>query len=271
MTPEAALIELLARVGAGTGAEVLVSAEEMGHWPPVAVATMKAQRVLTRARPAVSVVCPGCEQQCVMAVQTQRDGLRRLSSFVVCDKRSDINRVPVPVGNLEQWQASGAAIADLVARLLDVRRPSGDEAKAGRWEIGMFRGAKHSSHLVLLRDRELTLSLAGHSIALVDLLEMKGDRLAIDRRMLMRCVDHPVAGAGDAESAAERRARIKARVRAEKARGTKAFLKVVAQEESISVTRLKQLARDEPAADEPQVRSSRESPRPTPGVRKVKR
>ena len=111
----------------------------------------------------------------------------------------------------------------------------------------MMKGAKHASHLVLLADGELKLSLAGHLIALGDVLEVKGDRFAVDKRMLIRLLDQPVAGAGDAESAEQRRERLKARVRAEKARGTKAFLKVVAEEEGISASRLKQLVREEAA------------------------
>ena len=73
---------------------------------------------------------------------------------------------------------------------------------------------------------------------------VNGDRIVIDKRMLKRCVDSPVAGAGDAESAEQRRDRLKARVRAEKAKGTKAFLKMVAEEEGVSVSRVKQLVRD---------------------------
>jgi hypothetical protein len=63
----------------------------------------------------------------------------------------------------------------------------------------------------------------------------------IDRRLLNRCVDHPVAGAGDAESAEQRRERLRARVREEKAKGTRAYVKTVAEEEGISPSRLKQL------------------------------
>ena len=37
--------------------------------------------------------------------------------FIVCDKRSDINRVAVPISRLEQWQASGIAITDLTSWL----------------------------------------------------------------------------------------------------------------------------------------------------------
>ena len=111
----------------------------------------------------------------------------------------------------------------------------------------MLKGAKHASHLVLLGDGELNLSLAGHSIVLADVLEVKDDRFVLDKRMLIRRVDHPVAGAGDAEAAEQRRERLKGRVRAEKAKCTKAFLKVVADEEGISVSRLKQLVKGEGA------------------------
>jgi hypothetical protein len=57
-------------------------------------------------------------------------------------------------------------------------------------------------------------------------------------------VDQPVAGAGDVESAAHRRARLKKRVQALKAQSVKAFLQKVAKEEGISVSRLKQLVKE---------------------------
>lgn len=245
MTPQDALIELVARVGARNGAAVFVSATELSQWPAVAVAAMKSQKLLVRARPAISVVCAGCERECVMPVHIVLAPGPESRAFIVCDKRSDINRVAVAIDDLQQWQASGESIADLLAQMLDLRRPGGADSHAGRWEIGMLKGGKHGSHLVLLGNGELKLSLAGHSIALADVLELKGDRFAVDRRTLNRLVDQPVAGAGDAESAEQRRERLKARVRAEKARRTKAFLKVVAKEEGISVSRLKQLVKEE--------------------------
>ena len=223
MTPQDVLLELLARVVASYGAPVFVGSEELSQWSDSVVAVMKAQKLLAKGRPAVSVLCPGCERECVMLVHVLLAQGTASRAFVVCDKRNDINQVPVPIDHLEQWQVSGESITDLVARLLDLRRPNGD-THAGRWEIGMMKGAKHASHLVLLADGELKLSLAGHLIALGDVLEVKGDRFAVDKRMLIRLLDQPVAGAGDAESAEQRRERLKARVRAEKARGTKAFL-----------------------------------------------
>ena len=241
MMLEAALVELLARVGAGKGAAALFSEEELGYWAAAAVKAMKAKRLLVKTRPSVSAVCPGCEQECVMPVNALPAGPRKPQPFIVCDKRSDINRVAVPISRLEQWQASGTSIADLIAGLLALPRPDSDATSAGRWEVGVFKGAKRSSHLVLLADGKLALSLAGHSITLAEVLTLENSGFKIDKGTMARLVDNPVAGAGDAESAAQRRARLKKRVQAERNRGNKTFLKTIAEEEGISLSRLKQL------------------------------
>jgi len=250
MTSESVLGELLGRVGARQGAAVTMSAHELGDWPGAAVATMKSQGLLTKARPATSAVCPGCERECVMPVHVLPDKAREPAAFIVCDKRSDINRVPVPVSCLEQWQASGDSIAALLAGLLGLHRSEARGTDAARWEVGMLKGAKHSSHLVLIADGKLFLSLAGHSVQLADVLALEGNAFKVDRRTLTRLVDQPVAGAGDVESAAHRRERIKKRVQAVKNKGVKAFLKTVAEEEGITVSRLKQLLREETGAAE---------------------
>jgi hypothetical protein len=117
MTPQAALIELLARVGARNGAAVLVSAEELSEWPAAAVVAMKSQKLLARARPASSVVCPGCERECVMSVHTLAAGLHGPASFIVCDKRDDINRVPVSAKRLMQWRCDAGAVCVLSQRI----------------------------------------------------------------------------------------------------------------------------------------------------------
>jgi hypothetical protein len=104
MTPHGALTELLARLGACNGASVVVSDEELSQWPAPAVAALKSQKLLVRARPAATTICPGCEQACVMPVHTVPRASGAAVSFTVCDKRSDINRVPVSTKRLEQWR-----------------------------------------------------------------------------------------------------------------------------------------------------------------------
>src|SRR5208283_6090466 len=140
MTPLDALLELLERVGASRGAAALVSEEELTRWPAKAVRSLKSQKLLIKASPAVSVVCPGCEQECVMPVETPVAETRAAASFVVCDKRDDINRVAVSAGRLRQWRASAASIADLITGLLGLRSPDAGAISSGRWEIGMLKG-----------------------------------------------------------------------------------------------------------------------------------
>ena len=248
MTPEDTFIELLDRVAALQGASTLLSAEELAQWPGEAVATMKAQKLITRARPASSAVCPSCEEECVMPVHAIAVSSGEPGLFILCDKRDDISRVPVPHAQLERWQASGDSIADLLAGLLGLQRPSMGSSSAGRWEVGVFRGAKHASHLVLLAGDRLSLNLAGHSIALDEVLSLEAGNFKVDKRRLTRLVDQPVAGAGDVESAEQRRERIRKWVGELKAKGVKAFLKTVAEEEGVSISRIKQLIQDEKPA-----------------------
>lgn len=244
MTPLDALLELLERIGAGNGAAVLVSEEELSKWPAEAIRGLKAHKLLVKASPATTVVCPGCEQECTMPVNTVSAEAGKAVAFVVCDKRDDINRVAVPSRRLEQWRASGASIAALITGLLGLRCTDAGDTSSGRWEVGMFKGRKHSSHMILSADGQLTLNLAGYSIALTDILTLEDDRFKLDKQTLIHLVDKPVAGAGDVESAAQRRGRLKKRVQAEKTKGNKAFLKTVSEEEGISVSRLKQLLKE---------------------------
>ena len=116
MTPRAALLDLVARVGARDGAAVRVSETDVRQWPAEAVSALKAHRFLVRARPATTVVCPGCEADCVMPVQTIPAGPRAAARFIVCDKRSDINRVALTTAHVDQWKCDGEASPGLSSR-----------------------------------------------------------------------------------------------------------------------------------------------------------
>lgn len=223
---------------------MLVGAVELMEWPGDIVNAMSGQGLLSKAASAGSVVCPGCENTCAMPVHVRTTMSGTTSAFVVCDRRDDISRVPVPLRSLDQWAATGEAVAGLLARLLDFRRPEG-EVTPGRWEVGMLRGARHASHLVLIADGTLRLTFAGHSVLVADVLTLKGERFAVDRRTLVRLVDAPIAaaGAGDAQSVEQRRSRIQARVNTLKAKGEKAFLQIVADEEGVHKSRIQQILR----------------------------
>lgn len=130
MTPQDVLAELLARVGASKGQGVFIGAQELSEWPAAAVATMKAHKLLVKARPAASVVCPACERQCVMPVHVIPAQACAARAFVVCDKRSDISRVNVPIAHLEQWKVSGDISPASVAQALGIPLPTTSAAGA---------------------------------------------------------------------------------------------------------------------------------------------
>ena len=190
MTPQAALVELLARVGASQDAAVLLSHQELNHWPEAAVAALKAQRLLTKAKPAASAICLGCERDCVMPVQTRIHPSRGAVSFIDCDKRSDVSRVPVPVDRLEQWRCTADAVCSFVAASLglrqsDKRRP----ASADFLEIGMATGDKRSQMLCLQTGGELMLAAGGNVMPLADLIAYRTGAYSLDSARVGKLVD----------------------------------------------------------------------------------
>lgn len=189
MTPQDALIELLGRVGAGNGTAVFVSAEELSQWPAAAVAAMKSQTLLVKARPAVSVVCPGCERECVMAVHTLQRAGGVVASFVVCDKRSDINRVPVSTLRLTQWRCDAEAVCAFIAANLGLRRSGQPPADSGLLNIGMATGDKRSQMLCLRVDGDLALVAGNNAIPLAELVGFTDGEYSVDRLMIRRLVN----------------------------------------------------------------------------------
>ena len=189
MTPEAVLVELLAWLGARNGEAVFVSAEEVSQWSPAAVAALKVQKLLAKARPAKSTICPGCERACVMPVQTVSWGAGDLASFIVCDKRSDINRVPVSNALITQWRCDLKAVCGFIAKSLGIRRSEQRAANTGLWEIGMARGDKRSQMLCLQVDGGLALATGTSTVPLAELVSFCDGEYSVDGAVIRELVD----------------------------------------------------------------------------------
>lgn len=190
MTPQSALVELLARVGASQDAAVLLSHHDLNQWPDAGVAALKAQRLLVKAQPATSAICPGCERDCVMPVQTRIHPSHGAVSFIDCDKRSDVSRVTVPVDRLEQWRCTADAVCSFVAASLglrqsDKRRP----ASADFLEIGMATGDKRSQMLCLQARGELLLAAGGNVVPLADLIAYRNSAYSLESARVGQLVD----------------------------------------------------------------------------------
>ena len=189
MTPIGILSELLERVGACDGIAIPVSAEELRQWPHEAVKAMKTQKLIVKARPATSAICPGCERNCVMQVHTLPATAGHPSSFIVCDKRSDINRVTVSSERLIQWQCSTDLVSAFVASCLDLRRPTRQADSAGRWGIGIVFGDKRSQMLCLNASGTVALVVGNNMIPLAEFIEFLDGAYSLDAAQVRRLVD----------------------------------------------------------------------------------
>lgn len=189
MTPPEVLIELLDRFAALQGDRVLISEAELTDWPAAAVAALKTQRLITKSRPSSSAVCPGCERECVMPVHCLTDAAHPMETFIVCDKRSDINRVMVDSKRLTQWQCNADAICRFVAEFLKLRRSDQASEQANRWNIGVATGSKRSQMLCVQIDEFCMLAAGGNALPLADLVKFQDDVYSLNDEMIGKMVD----------------------------------------------------------------------------------
>jgi hypothetical protein len=157
------------------------------------VAAMKSQKLLARARPASSVVCPGCERECVMPVHTLPAGPRGPASFIVCDKRDDINRVSVSADRLMQWRCDADAVCGFIAASLGLRRSDKHPAEAGLLNVGMASGDKRNQMLSLRVDGELALVAGNNAVPLAELVSYRQGAYSVAVAMIRQLIDSATA------------------------------------------------------------------------------
>ena len=190
MTPREALLDLVARVGARDGAAVRISETDVRQWPAEAIAALKAHRLLVRARPARTVVCPGCEADCVMPVQTIPAGPPRAAArFIVCDKRSDINRVALTTAHMDQWKCDAEALARFVVEQLGLRRSRHRVDAFGTRPLGLAAGDTRHQMLGLRTHGDVTLVVADTAVALADLIDFDRGAYVLDTAAIRHLVD----------------------------------------------------------------------------------
>ena len=189
MTPRDALVEVLDRVGAGRGVAVRVSEQELRQWPAEAVSAMQSHQLLVRAGPATAVVCPGCEEECVMPVQTLPAGSGPPARFIVCDKRSDINRVVIAAEQVNQWKCDAEAIARFVSEHLDLHRNSRGADGSGMLPLGLAAGGVRRQMVWLRSDGDVALVAADTTVPLAELVDFDGGDYALDLDAIRRLVD----------------------------------------------------------------------------------
>ncbi|MGE3907143.1 MAG: hypothetical protein AB7F36_14405 [Reyranellaceae bacterium] len=243
MTAKEVLDTLLARIGASHDGTIFVDDEEVRKWPKGPVASLAKAGILTRAEPAKEVICDGCERRCSMPVEIVRSN-GRTGAFVVCDKRDDINRVNVPLDRLERWHAGGLAIATFLAGRLGANRAASIPTRGRQWAVGMVRGPKKVAPVVLSVVDLLVLELGGHAVPLEEVLSLTAQGLVLKRGRLEECIDSPKRGGRRAETPEQRRQRLRAAIEREKAKGNRAAVQTVADEDGITRQMLHKIVRE---------------------------
>lgn len=219
--------------------EIYFDSDEIAAWPSSMLEALTASQLTKAAQPATSTTCDGCEQQCFMPVQLMPpSGNKPARLFIACDKRDDIGRVTVDAEKLTRQYISRQMLAEFIAERLSLPVAAICQKNEAQWHIGIFKTSKSQRPLILDTENELKLLLAGHAVPLIEYLQLKENSLLFNRNKLICLVDNPK---GTDEMPEERRQRLKKQVNYYKSKGVKNFNEVVAEEEGISVSRLKQI------------------------------
>ena len=135
------------------------------------------------------VVCPGCEADCVMPVQTIPAGPHAAARFIVCDKRSDINRVALTTAHVDQWKCDGEALARFVVEQLGLRRSRHRIDESGTRPLGLAAGDTRHQMLGLRTHGDVSLVVADTAVALADLIDFARGAYRLDTAAIRHVVD----------------------------------------------------------------------------------
>lgn len=218
---------------------VIIKKEETGNWPIDTINMLVQHGILRQAEQSRHTECHGCEENCMMPVNILPPVNKRPTRvFIICDKRDDIGAIFVNESALNQWQSSIEYMANALANLLNFVESGTKIIDDKQCHVGIFKGKKRKSPIILAKDEYLNLLLAGHIIPLLDVLSMQQSMLILNTKKLTQLVDNPEQLN---ETSKDREQRLKARVNEERNKNNRSFLQKIADEEGISVSRLKQI------------------------------
>ena len=230
---------LLRQLAAVDGDTLLISHEERIEVPDDVWATMAQLKIVQQAQHAKSVICDGCEENCVRPVHIYPANTKSPArAFVVCDVREDVGRVNVDFERLNQWQVSEQQLADMVRDLIGQTTQSVTKDGA-LWRLGMVDGGTHKSQVSLKFDRDAWVLASGHIVSLIELLSINNGALKIDLKKIKKMVNEPTGFSDDVESTKARNARLLKRRNELKSQGITKFIQKICKEENLSATAVK--------------------------------
>lgn len=129
-----------------------------------------------------------------MPVYTLPAGNGRAVSFTVCDKRDDINRVPVSADRLRQWRCGIEAVGAFVAQSLGLRAGGQHKTESGLWELGLAMGRRRSQMVCLRANGTLEIVAGQNAVPLTELVRIGAQGFSIDAEAIRQLVDAATAG-----------------------------------------------------------------------------
>ena len=111
------------------------------------------------------------------------------ASFVVCDKRSDINRVAVPAARIAQWRCDASAVCRFVAASLGLKQTAVPPTEDGLLPIGIASGNKRTQMLCLRVQELLALVVGTSTVPLADVVGFEDGRFTLDGLVIRHLVD----------------------------------------------------------------------------------
>ncbi len=124
-----------------------------------------------------------------MPVQTVTRANGSVASFVVCVKRSDTNRVPIPAARLALWRCDAQAVCGFVAACLSLQQTTVQPSEDGLLPIGIARGNKRTQMLCLRVQGQLALVVGTNAMPLVDVIGFKNGGFSLDHAVIHQMVD----------------------------------------------------------------------------------
>lgn len=229
---------LLRQLAAVDDDKFLISHEERVEVPDDVWATMAQLKIVQQAQHAKSVICDGCEENCVRPVHIYPANVKSPArAFVVCDVREDVGRVNVDFERLNQWQVSEQQLAEMVRDLLgNTQSMAKDNAL---WRLGMVNGGTHKSQVSLKFDCDAWVLASGHSVLLMELLSIDKNTLKIDLKKIKKMVNEPTGFSDDFESTKVRNARMLKRKNELESQKVRNFNQQIAKEENLSLAAVK--------------------------------
>jgi hypothetical protein len=194
--PETVLIDLGARLCISPNRNLRIDTRELARCAGKAVKALKTQKILRKARPARSTVCPGCERQCRMPVHRESKQPRQATGmkgsavpFILCDKRGDINRVPVSTDRLTHWQTDADSLVRFVAGALSLSGCGQRPEKRDELEDGMVCGRSRGRVVGMRMDDELKFVAGSSELAFSEVLRFREDRYGLEETRIRRWLD----------------------------------------------------------------------------------